>query len=165
MTQYLTREALRERLQLAERDEESPVLGGTVRLRELTRAAFRDAARWAMSSDLADRERVRGATLVTAIETALDAGDTVAMRHALLAYSLPEQATDVDRWHAALLAASWIDPATGATMVERQDVLAWPNRVDLRGEVYRLAQAALDLSEVGGDHLKPESEASSPATE
>jgi hypothetical protein len=158
MTEHTIRDIIQVRLALAERDEESPILGVTLRLRELTRAAFKDVARWAASEDLAERERLHGAQLAGAVQEALgqEPLDTVAFRQALTAYYLgtPERATDPDRWNAAILAASWIDPATGRSVVTREEILAWPARADLRDEVLRLAQAALDLSEVGQAHLK-----------
>lgn len=169
MTQYVTREGLQTQLALAEQDEESVLLGGAVRLRELTRVAFKEAARWAASEDLVDRERVRGQLLASAVQEALggDAPDAAVLRLALTTYylSAPEQAIDADRWHAALLAASWIDPATGRSITTREEIMQWPNRAGLRDEAARLAQAALDLSEVGNDHLKKESAPSFPATD
>lgn len=160
MTSYVTRETITQRLALAEQDEESVLLGGTIRLRELTRAAFKDAARWATSTDLIDRERARGARLVLAAREALNQDDALRLgdlvRAALAQYAIgaPEDATDADRWNAALLAASWIDVATGKPVVTREEILAWPARAPLREEVWRLAQCVLDISEVGPGPLK-----------
>jgi|SRR5688572_26427146 hypothetical protein len=97
------------RLALAERDEESLPLGATLRLRELTRAQMRDAQSFAATTDLAERERVRGLALATA-----DLGDEDARRAALTAYWLgaPEQVVNLDRYYAALLAAGTRDPET-----------------------------------------------------
>lgn len=151
------RETVLQRLALAERDEESSVLGVTVHLRELTRAAFKEAARWAASSDLADRERARGALFVSAVQEALDAEDwRGAIRMALTAYYIgtPERATDLDRWNAGLLAAGWIDPETGASVVSREEILNWPARDELREEVQRLVNSLMELSEVGSEALK-----------
>lgn len=151
---YITRDTLRERLQLAEQDESSPILGGTLRLRELTRDTLKEAAQWATTTNIADRERVRGAQLASAVQRS--EGDPVQIRAALFAYELgaPETALDSDRWNAALLAASWIDAETGEPMAQRDDILKWPARPELQSEVLRLAQAALDLAEVGREHLK-----------
>lgn len=160
MTTYVTRDTIRERIRLAEQDEESPLLGGTVRLRELTRQAFKDAARWASTSDLASREQARGSLLVGAVQRAMEAPDALQMadtlRAALGTYFIgaPESAVDVNRWNAALLAAGWIDPATGATVLKPEEILAWPARDDLWNEVGRLAQCVYDLSEAGQASLK-----------
>lgn len=158
MTEHTVRDIVQTRLALAERDEESPVLGVTVHLRELTRAAFKDAARWAASDDLAEREQLRGAQLAVAVQEALgqEPLDVAAFRQALATYYLgtPERATDIDRWNAAILAASWIDVATLRPVVTREEILSWPARAEVRDEVFRLAQAVLDLSGVGQAHLK-----------
>jgi hypothetical protein len=159
---HITRDTLRRRLHLAEQDESSPVLGGDLRLRELTRAALKDAARWATTTDLAERERVRGLHLAAAVQAA--DGDPVQLRQALFAYELgaPETAIDSERWNAALLAASWIDLESGEPMVAREDVLAWPARPEITSEVARLASCVLDLAEVGRDHLKSSDPAPDP---
>lgn len=157
MTQYTTRDIVTTRLRLAERDEESLPLGGTVKLRELTRAEFRAAAAWSETADKADREQLRGITLAVAVQDALGQDDPKeALRRALTTYYLgaPENATDVDRWHAAIVAAGLLDGESGQPLFQRDEVLQWPARGAIWAEVRRLAQAILDLSEAGSEALK-----------
>lgn len=164
---YTTRETILQRIRLAEQDEESPLLG-TLRLRELTRQAYKDAARWASTSDLASREQARGTLLAGAVQRAMEGEDMVdKLRTALGAYFIgaPESAVDANRWNAALLAAGLIDQATGQPLFTADEILSWPARDDLWLEVGRLAQCVYDLSEIGEAHLKKESSISSPATE
>lgn len=151
---YINRDAILARLVLAERDEESAPLGGTVRLRELTRAELRDAGQWATTTDLAERERTRSALFADAVREAM--GDEEALRRALTAYYIgaAETATDADRWNAALLAVGMVDGESGKPLFSRDEIIQWPNRGALWSEVLRLAQAILDLSEVGQSHLK-----------
>lgn len=150
MTQYVTRESVLARLTLAERDEESPLLGGTVRLRELTRAQLRACGAWATTEDMGEREKARGIALATA-----DLADDEARSRALTQFWLgaPSTATDADRWHAALFAALVVDPETKEPIFDRDHILTWPNRVELWNEVRRIAQVGLDLSEVGAEAL------------
>lgn len=67
-------------------------------------------------------------------------------------------AGSVDRWNAALFATGMIDPSSPAeartALFTRDEVMAWPNRPGLWGEVLRGAQFILDLSEVGESPLK-----------
>ena len=151
---YISKETMAMRLALAERDEESSPLGGTVRLRELTRAQLRDASAWSASTSLADREQLRGAQLALAVGEA--GGDAGRLRQALTTYYLgaPERATDADRWNVAIFAAGAVDPETHQPLFARDDVLTWPDRGDIWREIARLAQAILDLSEVGQAALK-----------
>lgn len=151
MTSYVTRESALARLTLAERDEESPPLGGTLRLRELTRAQLRACGGWATTEDMAEREKARGVALATA-----DLADDEARARALTAYWLgaPATTTDADRWHAALFAAMVVDPETKEPIFDRDQILTWPNRIELWNEVRRIAQMGLDLSEVGAEALR-----------
>lgn len=154
---YVNRDTIKERLALAERDEGSLPLGGTVRLRELTRAELRDAGQWATTTDLAERERTRGALFADAVREALEEeAPQEALRRALTAYYIgaAETATDADRWNAALFAVGVIDGEGGKPLFSRDEIIQWPNRAALWAEVLRLAQAILDLSEVGQSHLK-----------
>ena len=68
----------------------------------------------------------------------------------------------VDRFNATIFAAAVVDEA-GAPLFSAEDVLQWPERTDVWAEVLRIAQFALDLSEVGTDALK-KSSADSPET-
>lgn len=63
---------------------------------------------------------------------------------------------DTDLWNAGLFAAAVVD-AAGAPLFSADEVLAWPDRSAVWGEVLRIAKAALDLSEVGPDFLPPPS--------
>ena len=148
------KEAILARLALAERDEESIPLGCTLRLRELTRAQWRDAIAFASSDDLAERERARGALLASA-----DLEDADARREALTRFWLgaPEQALNRDRWHAAIVAAGVLDPETSEPLFTRGEILSWPHRDEVWSELDRLTQAVLAVSEVGEAHLKKES--------
>jgi hypothetical protein len=142
------------RLALAERDEESLPLGCTLRLRELTRAQWRDAQQFASIDDLAEREKARGLALASA-----DLADEDARRSALAQYwqGAPERVLNIDRWHASVVASSAIDPETGEPIFTRDEILLWPHRADLWGELARLAQAVFDVSEVNQEDLKKES--------
>lgn len=159
-TTYTTRDTVIQRLRLAERDEDSPALGGTVRLRELTRQVYKDVARWASTTDLAQREHARGTVLVAAIQHALDAPDSAQtaerLRAAIGQYLIgaPENAVDANRWNAALLAAGWIDPESGKPLWTAEEIMAWPARDEVWAEVARLAQCVYDLSEAGQESLK-----------
>lgn len=153
---YATRDSILARLRLAERDEESIPLAGTVRLRELTRAELRAASDWATSTDLAKREEARGVLLAGAVQAALgEDADQEALRRALMAYYLgtPETATDADRWNAAIVAAGVLGE-DGAPLFRKEEIIQWPGRGALWDEVLRLAQAVLDLSGVGSAALK-----------
>lgn len=64
----------------------------------------------------------------------------------------------VDRFNATIFAAAVVDEA-GAPLFTADDVLQWPERTELWDEVLRIAQFALDLSEVGPEALKAPSDA------
>ena len=71
-------------------------------------------------------------------------------------------AKSVDVWNAGIFAIAVID-ADSKPLFSADEVLLWPERSALWGEVLRIAQAALDLSEVGSEALK-ELSTVSPAT-
>lgn len=115
---YLSKADILQRLgQRAERDYESIPLGGTVRLRELSRA---------------DR--------ITAAQSPTN-----------------EATIPIDRWHLCVIAFGVIDPGTHAPLFAPDELLPLMegDAPALRAEAAAdLAQAILDLSEVGPDYLK-----------
>lgn len=62
-------------------------------------------------------------------------------------------AKSVDVWNAGIFAIAVID-ADSKPLFSADEVLLWPERSTVWGEVLRIAQAALDLSEVGSEALK-----------
>jgi len=62
---------------------------------------------------------------------------------------------DTDRWNGGLFANAVIDAATGAPLFTVDEVLTFPERSAVWGEVRRIAQESLDLSEVGPPALFP----------
>jgi len=60
---------------------------------------------------------------------------------------------DTDRWNGGLFANAVIDAATGAPLFTVDEVLTFPERSAVWGEVRRIAQESLDLSEVGPEAL------------
>lgn len=79
-------------------------------------------------------------------------------------------AKSVDVWNAGIFATAVID-ADSKPLFSADEVLLWPERSAVWGEVLRIAQAALDLSEVGSDALKepstvsPETTIATPSTD
>ena len=69
-----------------------------------------------------------------------------------------------DRFNAMIFATAVIDDA-GGPLFTADDVLLWPERSVVWNEVLRIAQLALDLSEVGTDALKKPSSASPETTD
>ena len=64
---------------------------------------------------------------------------------------------DVDKWNVGLFAAMVIDPATDAPMFTADELIEKAsNRQELWAEILRIAQAGIDLSEVGKESLKSE---------
>ena len=79
-------------------------------------------------------------------------------------------AKSVDVWNAGIFATAVID-TDSKPLFSADEVLLWPERSALWGEVLRIAQAALDLSEVGSEALKelstvsPETTTTTPSTD
>lgn len=79
-------------------------------------------------------------------------------------------AKSVDVWNAGIFATAVID-ADSKPLFSADEVLLWPERSAVWNEVLRIAQAALDLSEVGSDALKepstvsPETTIATPSTD
>ena len=66
---------------------------------------------------------------------------------------------DTDRWNGGLFANAVIDAATGTPLFTVDEVLAFPERNAVWGEIRRIAQESLELSEVGPAALKSGSDA------
>ena len=79
-------------------------------------------------------------------------------------------AKSVDVWNAGIFATAVID-ADSKPLFSADEVLLWPERSAVWNEVLRIAQAALDLSEVGSEALKelstvsPETTIATPSTD
>lgn len=69
-----------------------------------------------------------------------------------------EAQMNTDKWYGGFFALMVVEPDTGKPMFTFLEVMAFPERDDLWGEVRRLAQVGLDLSEVGADFLPAPSE-------
>lgn len=124
---------------------DAPAIGGQVTIRELLRPEYLAAERAAITEPPPDTPTHHPTT-----------GARLLYRNA-------------DRWHAHLVAAGAIDPDSGDPLWSADEILRWPNRDGLwsgldaaaPGDIPRLAQAILDLSEVGPEAIK--SEGPSPA--
>lgn len=145
-----TREQLLARLRLAERDYESAPLGLRLTLRELTRAQYRDAAAYADSV----RAEQSGLIIASARLVALDATEEhlATLRASVAAYDA-ERGASADAWHAAIVAAGAVGD-DGQPLMTRDEWQSLGSGQWLWDELRQIAQAILDLSEVGAPHLK-----------
>lgn len=110
---------------LLERDEESPIFG-PLRLRELTRAQYRQCSREADCSLILHLPDGKGGIQDVPITT------------------------DQDKWHGGVFACGTINPETGERLLTSTDaVLELPQRDDVWTEITRLAKLILQLSEAG----------------